>query len=89
MDASQIQNNSEEALPQSATTYQEADVSAEDFEPSRPFKALHIGGAGNIIIKGVDGVNSPAMAVTAGCWPYGGIAIISTGTTATDITALF
>lgn len=88
-DSLQIQNASETKLPHSATSYQEVDLTTEDFFPARPFKALHINGAGNVIIEGLDGDDSPAMAVTPGCWPYAGLKIIRTGTTATGITALF
>ncbi len=89
MDPTQIQNDSEQALGQSATSYQEVDISAEDWTPARPFKALHVSAAGNVVIKGVAGIDSPALAVTAGCWPYGGMAIVRTGTTATIQAALF
>jgi hypothetical protein len=83
------QSQSEQALGQSGTTYQAVDISATDWTPDKPFKALHISGAGNVIIKGLDGVNSPAMAVVAGCWPYAGLAVIRTGTTATVQAAIF
>ncbi len=88
MDANSIQNKSEGLTPQSATTYQEVDVSEDDFlTPDKPFKGVHIGGAGDLVITGIDDV-TVTLAVTPGCWPYAGIAI-TTDTTATGIVALF
>lgn len=88
MDNLKAQNDSELYLGQSATTYQAVDISAVDFTPAKPFKALHIGGAGNVVIKGMDGVNA-TLAVTPGCWPYAGLSIVKTNTTATLMVALF
>lgn len=87
MDANALQNRSEELTSQSATTYQEVDVSSEDYTTDKPFKAVHVGGAGNLCITGIDD-QTVTLAVTQGCWPYAGIAI-TTDTTATGIVALF
>jgi hypothetical protein len=89
MDPLKAINDSEGNLGQSATSYQAVDISAADWTPARPFKGLHIGAAGNVVIKGIDGVNSPAMPVTPGVLPYGGLAVIRTNTTATITAALF
>lgn len=76
-----------ERLPDSATSYKAVDLTSVDYSPTNPFRALHIGGAGNITITGLDG--QPAtLAVTPGLWPYAGINIIRATTTATLIVAL-
>lgn len=85
--ATQLQK-SVDALPQSANRYQAVDLSIVDYAPADPFKGLHIGRDGDIVIVGIDG-RSATLAVTAGVWPYGGSRIIRSGTTATGIVALY
>lgn len=84
MTLSQITNRSQENLGQAAISYRA--VSVFPFIPVEPFKGLHVAGAGNIVIKGVDGL-SATLDLTGGCWPYGGSEI--TSATATGIVALF
>lgn len=88
MDSAQLINRSEENLGQSANTYQTVDISAADWTPAKPFKGIHVGVAGNLVLKGVDGVNA-TFAVAAGCYPYGGMTVVRTSTTATGLIALF
>jgi hypothetical protein len=88
MTRSQQLQESGNALSQSANRYKAVNLSSVDFNSTDPFKGLHIGGDGNIVITGVDGL-SVTIAVTAGVWPYGGIKITKTGTTATGIIALY
>lgn len=63
-------------------------TTGQDYAPDRPFKGIHIGGAGNITITGANGV-SVTLAVTPGHYPYGGAAIVGATTTATGIVVLF
>lgn len=45
------------------------------------FKLLHVGGSGNIVVRGVDGKNYPIRAVLAGAWiPAWGTAIVYSDT---------
>lgn len=53
------------------------------------FKVLRIGVAGNLVLKGLDGISSGVMAVTAGEYvPFGAGYVMATGTTATGIVAM-
>lgn len=80
--------DSKDGMFSSAIRYEEVDLSLDDFVPTHPFKGLHVGGDGNVVIVGLDG-NAITLALTAGSWSYGGIAIGQTGTTATGIVALY
>lgn len=79
---------SADALSQSANRYKAVDLTSTNFVSTDPFKGLHIGGDGNIVIVGVDG-QAVTLTVKAGVWPYGGSSIVRTGTTATGIVALY
>lgn len=79
---------SHDASVNSSNRYKEVDLSTADFLSSPSFKALHVGGDGDVTITGVDGV-TVTMNLTAGLWPYGGTAIVRATTTATDIVALY
>jgi len=61
---------------------------AETPAPFTPFKGLHISVPGNVAIRGVDN-NVVVLTLPIGCWPYGGIGILQSGTTSTGIVALF
>lgn len=53
------------------------------------FKVLRIGVAGNLTLKGMDGISSGVMAVASGEYvPFGAGLVMATGTTATGIVAM-
>lgn len=54
------------------------------------FSGIHIANAGSVTIRGADGEDT-TIALTAGVWPFGGSAIVESGTTvdAPDITILY
>ena len=53
-----------------------------------PFDALYIGVTGDVVIKGVDGVNVTIKAAPVGVLNVPGWRVMATGTTATDIVAI-
>ena len=57
------------------------------YAPTVAFKGLFIGVAGNVVLTGADGV-AVTMSLDTGVFPFGGIKITETGTTATSIVAL-
>ena len=87
--SSQAQRQAADQLHQSAVRYENVIFTDGEFAPEKPFRALQVGTGGDLKIKGLDGDEVVLSDVTAGDHSYGGLAIIETGTTATDITALF
>lgn len=88
MDSTFLRSKSRGEIGDSAVRYEDADISSVDYEPSEPFKGLFCTAAGDVVITGVDGVNSSALPLTVGVWPLAGIKVVKTGTTAT-LVALF
>jgi hypothetical protein len=74
--------------PSSSLAHAAVSLASVDYVAPRPFKGLHITGAGNVTIVGVDGA-STTFALDAGGHPYGGLGITRATTTATGIIALF
>ena len=73
----------------SALRYEAVDTTSADWVPTTVFKGLHITAACTVVIKGVD-EETIALALTPGTYPYGGMAIMKSGTTVTTgIVALF
>ena len=72
----------------SALRYENVTFTAGEYRTTTPFKGLHISVDGNVEIEGVDGT-TVVLTLTPGCWPYGGNAIIQSGTTSTGIVALY
>lgn len=66
------------------------DISAADFSPpSGSFRRLYVGGAGNVVIKGLDGNTFTLTAVAAGTTlDVSGLAVVKASTTATFMVAL-
>jgi hypothetical protein len=66
------------------------DISSTDFTPpSGSFRRLYVGGAGNIVIKGLDGNLFTLTAVPIGTQlNVSGLAVMKTSTTATLMVAL-
>jgi hypothetical protein len=91
MKASQIANKAAEKLPESAVNYTEVDLSEEDFLPDRPFRGIYIGGEGDLVISSAvaGGGSAKFTGIQPGFYPLSGRSIKKTGTTATNIVALF
>ena len=66
------------------------DISVADFvPPSGQFRRLYVGGAGNVEIKGLDGIAYTLTAVPAGTvLQCAGLAVMKAATTATLMVAL-
>ncbi len=76
-------------LSDAFVAYKAVDVSAVNVTPPRPFKGITVGTPGNIVIIGHDGC-AASLPVLAGVpYHYSGLTIVSSGTTADDIVALF
>jgi len=75
---------------QSATGAVAVDVSSADQAFSRPTRAFYIGGAGNLAVTMDEGVNVTFSGLTAGMiLPVQASAALNSGTTATNVVALF
>jgi hypothetical protein len=73
----------------SALRYEAVDTSIDDWVPTTVFKGLHIAEACTVTIKGVD-EETIQLTLSPGVYPYGGIAIMKSGTSVTTgIVALF
>lgn len=83
-----VRDSADQAF-QSATSYENVTYSSGEYAPSKPFKGLQVGTGGDIKIKGLDEVEVVLSDVPAGVHALAGLAVIETGTAATDITALF
>lgn len=71
------------------TSSRGASVTPSDSGSIEKFDALYIGGAGNVVITGMDGVDIPFNSVSAGSTlQQSGTQVKSTGTTATNIVAM-
>jgi hypothetical protein len=66
------------------------DISAADFTPpSGSFRALYVGGTGDVVVKGLDGNSYTLKAVPVGTTlSVAGLAVVKVGTTATLMVAL-
>jgi len=74
----------------SGVSYVTVDVSEDDYTPDTPFRAIHIGtgGAGDLTLTGHDGY-SVTLKLAEGLHPLGGLAIVASTTTASELTAIF
>lgn len=73
----------------SALRYEAVDTTTADWVPSTVFKGLHISAACTVVIQGID-EETITLTLTPGTYPYGGMAIIKSGTSVTTgIVALF
>lgn len=73
----------------SALRYEAVDTTSADWVPTTVFKGLHITTACTVAIKGIDDA-VVMLPLTPGTYPYGGMAIMQSGTTVTTgIVALF
>lgn len=73
----------------SALRYEAVDTTAADWVPTTVFKGLHISAACTVVIKGID-EEIITLSLTPGTYPYGGMAIVKSGTSVeTGIVALF
>lgn len=80
-ESSNYQRESKDNIPQSGTTYQTVTYSGGIFQKA-PFKALHVDVAGSVQIRGFDGQEATFSNLDVGLWPYGGLALIESGTSA-------
>jgi hypothetical protein len=76
-------------LPQCGVRYEAVDLSAVDYAPAAPFRALYVGGPGDITITGLDGISATFFSVPAGIiLPLSGTGIVRATTTATLLRAI-
>jgi|TARA_R110000823_G_C15950470_1_gene501624 hypothetical protein len=87
MNSTELKHNSYKETGQSAINYVNVTFTGGFYAPTVAFKGLFIGVAGNVVLTGADGV-AVTMALDTGVFPFGGIKITETGTTATSIVAL-
>lgn len=83
----QLQTASISKLLNSATSYEDVDVSVSDYDPEHPFKGIYVTVAGIVNLEGVDGV-AVQFDLDKGIHPLGGQNILNASTTATGIKAL-
>ena len=75
---------------QSATGAVAVDVSAADQRFDRPARGIYVGGDGNVAVTMLEGMDITFSGVAAGTiLSINALAVLNTGTTATDIVALF
>lgn len=55
----------------------------------RAARAFYVGGTGNLVLRMADGANQTFVGVPAGVLPIGSDLVVASGTTATNIVALF
>lgn len=78
-----------ENIGQAGVRYETVDLSSTNYTPACPFRAIYVGGAGNVIITGLDGVAATLVGVATGTLlPFAGSAITRTGTTATNLVSI-
>lgn len=82
-----FRNRGGNRLDDCGCSYEEIDVSAADYAPATPFRALHVGTAGDVVIKGLDGV-AATLKLAAGTHALAGTAIVSSGTDAADLVVI-
>ena len=70
-----------------AQYYAEVDISASDYEPTVPFRAINTASSGAIEIVGLDGVQATVQ-LTEGTNPLAGLKLISSGSVVTSVTVL-
>ena len=65
-------------------------ISPSDTAKIEPFpRSVYVGGAGTVIAVGQDGVSAPFVAVAGATLPIQPTQVLSTGTTATNLVALY
>lgn len=74
------------ALRYEAVTYTDGEYVSSD--SNVPFKGIIVGEAGDVTIRGVDEVEV-TITLEPGLYPLGGIAIVESTTTATNITTCY
>jgi hypothetical protein len=84
----QIAQQAARNIADSAFDYRSVNVASQNFVPDTPFRAVFVGVGGNVALESIAG-NQVTFALSAGLWPIGGRKILTTGTTATGIIALF
>lgn len=90
MSPTNISSGSADRISESATDYVEVNLTSADFVSTRPFRGLHVGVAGDVVITSpVTGKPVTLKGLTPGLWPYAGKVIMKTGTTASSIVALY
>ena len=72
-----------------STNYRAVDISSADDTFTNPTRSIYVGGAGVLIVRGLDGQNCTFTAAAAGYHPLACVAVVRTGTTATNMVALF
>ncbi len=87
MNPTELTSNSYKQTGQSAINYADVTFTGGFYAPTVAFKGLFIGTAGAVVLTGADGV-AVTLTLDTGVFPFGGIKITETGTTALNIVAL-
>ena len=87
MNSTELTHRSYQETGQSAINYASVAYTGGFYAPTTAFKGLFIGVAGNVVLTGANGV-AVTMTLDTGVFPFGGIKITESGTTATSIVAL-
>lgn len=87
MNPTELTNNSYKETGQSAINYVDVTYTGGFYAPEVAFKGLFIGVAGDVVLTGADGV-AVTLSLDTGVFPFGGIKITQSGTTALNIVAL-
>lgn len=73
-----------------AIDYVAVDLSSTDFKPDQPFRAVYVGGEGDLVlVSSASGRMVKFEDVQPGIYPFSGRQILKTGTTATKLIALY
>jgi len=72
-----------------ATSYRAVDLSSTDDTFTNPTRSIYVGVGGTLIVRGLDGIDCTFTSAASGYHPLACIAVVKTGTTATNIVALF
>lgn len=87
MNPTELTSNSYKQTGQSAINYVNVTFTGGFYAPTTAFKGLFIGVAGDVVLTGANGV-AVTLSLDTGVFPFGGIKITESGTTATSIVAL-
>lgn len=86
---SYLRQLSQKNLFQSATNFEEIDVSVSDYVPDKPFKGIYVGVGGDVVITDLNGSDATFKDLAPSTvHPIAGIKVKNSGTAATSIVIL-
>jgi len=86
---SYLRQLSQKNLFQSATDFEEINVSVSDYVPEKPFKGIYVGVGGDVVITDLNGTDATFVDLAANTvHPLAGIKVKNAGTAATSIVVL-